>query len=227
MTTTPDLGPLYTALLAAQMDSKRIAHDGRVTFGGGYSYTSTEAIMAHGTAVLGRHGLAFLPTASSLQATGEQKPPFVLVRSWLLIHPESGGTLAMTQDWPVVPGKGRDLDKAVAAADTASYGYVLRDMLMLPRVEKGTDLNDMYQDSDLSAPERQSQHDPSWEGDRAAFCAALADLGCTYDGVKTMCAGIDRPKPSRMTRDQRSALLGWLQNDDGIAKYNSFADASE
>ena len=36
-------------------------------------------------------------------------------------------------------------------------------------------------------PSADDPHDPSWVGDRAGFCAALGDLGVSYDSVNRVC----------------------------------------
>ena len=47
----------------------------------------------------------------------------------------------MTLDWPIIPEKGRPWDKAHAGALTSSLAYFLRDLLLMPRVEEGTDMD--------------------------------------------------------------------------------------
>jgi hypothetical protein len=69
----------------------------------------------------------------------------VLVRRYRITH--SGGHFEdAVQQWPVVPEKGRPVDKAVASADTASLSYFFRNLLLLPRVEAGSDLDDDSRD---------------------------------------------------------------------------------
>lgn len=65
----------------------------------------------------------------------------VLNREYHLAHCPSGECVVFHQAWPVVPEKGRPTDKANAAADTASLGYFLRDLLLVPRVDEATDLD--------------------------------------------------------------------------------------
>jgi len=42
--------------------------------------------------------------------------------------------------WPVVPDRGRPPDKALASALTTSLAYLLRDLLLMPRVDPADDL---------------------------------------------------------------------------------------
>jgi hypothetical protein len=62
----------------------------------------------------------------------------------------------MTLDWPIIPEKGRPWDKAHAGALTSSLAYFLRDLLLMPRVEEGTDMDsgerDRKRQQNTSAP---------------------------------------------------------------------------
>lgn len=62
------------------------------------------------------------------------------------------------------------------------------------------------------APEKPApaEHHPSWEGDRAGFCAELSRLGTTYDKVCADLEHLKRPRPSAMTGEQRAKTLQWL-----------------
>jgi hypothetical protein len=62
-----------------------------------------------------------------------------LVRQFLLLH-TSGEERVLSTSWPVVPDKGRPLDKATASAATTSLAYLLRDLLLAPRVDPSDDL---------------------------------------------------------------------------------------
>lgn len=63
-------------------------------------------------------------------------------------------------------------------------------------------------------------HDPSWDGDRAGFCAALKDLdvSITYDQLKQFCLDEGWPKPSAVTQEKRKKLFNWLCTDGGADK---------
>lgn len=72
-------------------------------------------------------------------------------------------------------------------------------------------------------------HDPSWEADRAKFCAELGRMEMDYDVVAAVCLAMDppRPRPSGMTLDQRRGLLSWLRGDDGRARYRAAKDTAD
>lgn len=54
------------------------------------------------------------------------------------------------------------------------------------------------------------QHDPSWERDRARFCARLGELGTTYEAVKARCQADGWGKPSTWSHDDRELFLADL-----------------
>lgn len=236
---------LAAALVLAQMESRGVHKDKKNEFHR-YNYVSTEALIMEAQGCLHAHGLALHPGGSQLvtiTASGSAVVPqekgqafdaqpytvLILRRTWHLTH-AGGEVLEWSQDWPIVPERGRPLDKATAAADTASLGYTLRDLLLLARVEKGTDLDDDSRDDgrrDPAPPPRSAAkpppstekrpHDPSWESARAGFCAALGELGLSYDAVADWCEAMHKPRPSEMPSDQRGKLLAALQaNTSGM-----------
>lgn len=263
-----NLQKLSEALVKAQMESRGVTKDKANDFHR-YRYASTEALILEAQGCLHTHGLALHPVGSEIVAVagsvGVIIPPdknqaasadlltlLILRRRWRLTH-SSGEAMEWGQDWPIIPERGRPFDKATAAADTASLGYTLRDLLLLARVEKGTDLDDDERDAKPQdrQPARQGNpfdgapprdnvrppprdptprapanqpaaptdegHDPSWQADRAAFCARLGELGVNYDTVKAVTASINKPKPSQMNTAQRKALVGWLAGPAGKA----------
>lgn len=228
---------LAAALVLAQMESRGVHKDKKNEFHR-YNYVSTEALIMEAQGCLHAHGLALHPGGSQLvtiTASGSAVVPqekgqafdaqpytvLILRRTWRLTH-AGGEVLEWSQDWPIVPERGRPLDKATAAADTASLGYTLRDLLLLARVEKGTDLDDNSRDAEPppqrqqrpivkpSAPNGKAPHDPSWEAARPGFCAELGKIGLSYDAVADWCEAMSKPRPSGMPADQRGKLLAAL-----------------
>ncbi len=49
---------------------------------------------------------------------------------------------------------------------------------------------------------------------RAAFCAALGEIGLAYGEVASWCEARGRPRPSVMPADQRRKVLGYLKAGD-------------
>jgi hypothetical protein len=126
---------LATSLQKAQASVRAIAHDARNDFHK-YAYTSAEAIISECKSALNSYGLTLLPTCQQIVQVGEQ---IVLTRAFTLLH-TSGEERPLTTAWPVVPDKGRPLDKAAASATTTSLAYLLRDLLLAPRVDPADDL---------------------------------------------------------------------------------------
>ena len=158
MSDTPELA---AALVAAQASAKGLHHDQRTSFGPQYNYTSTESLILEAQKHLSANGLAFVCTVSKLSEFGVAQAVAKLSMVYTLTH--SGGQSQLyEQEWPVCPGKGRPMDKAVAAADTASLGYMLRGLLLMARVEKGTDLND-HREPDPPKQEQRREEQPQRE----------------------------------------------------------------
>src|SRR5262245_6361378 len=135
----PARGQLAGALARAQQRCRPAPHDRRNTFHG-YDYSSAESVIETARQALAESGLALLPVRQSLvgwEREGENR--FELERQFVLLH-ASGETCPVVVNWPVVPDKGRPLDKAVASAATTSLAYLLRDMLMMARVDPADDL---------------------------------------------------------------------------------------
>ena len=63
---------------------------------------------------------------------------------------------------------------------------------------------------------RRGGHHPSWEGDRARFCAALGEMGVKYDDLADYLHQRGRKRPSRITTKDREQVLKWLS--DGAAQ---------
>jgi len=130
---------LAKALSAAQKACRPAEKDSYNEFHK-YHYASAEAIITEAKAALAAGGLALVPLEQTLLGSARDGGDrFELERKFLLLHP-SGECLPLVSHWPVVPDKGRPLDKATASAATASLAYLLRDLLLMPRVAPEDDL---------------------------------------------------------------------------------------
>ncbi len=214
---------LSAALVEAQRSITGIEKDSQNTFHK-YKYVSGEAMIHYCSRMLTAAGLTVVPTSTALRSVegynvndGKTEwPLLIMVREYRISHGESGESLTMGQEWPVVPERGRPLDKATAAADTASLGYFLRTLLLVPRVDQGTELDDPSRDE--SGPPLKPQQparkiDPTWKDDRREFVAAVGDLSphLTMDALDAWCDSIRRPRPSAMTSAQRGKLMDYLE----------------
>jgi ERF superfamily protein len=147
-----DPASLARALVAAQQ-AVDVAGKDATNKHHGYDYASAEEIVAVGSAALGASGLAFSEESSAFEPfaiellrraeRGEKPYPDgiggalgVLTVVYELSH-ESGERRAIRHVFPVVPEKGRPLDKALAAARTECLAYALRGLLLMQRRAKG------------------------------------------------------------------------------------------
>lgn len=191
MTEKNEQAGLFSALARAQAAAKNVEKDAKNSFHK-YNYVSAEAMIAEAKACLSTEGLAVVPTSANLREPRPGEAPTggdgdlgkgartVLVASWLVCHSD-GGSLPIECEWPVIPEKGRPLDKALAAARTASLNYLLRDLLQLPRVEEGTDL-----DHDSRDQHRNGHREPP------APAAPTFNMGPVLDVAKAVLEGDDK-----------------------------------
>lgn len=133
---------LYAALARAQGEARAVEKDS-TNPNHGYRYASAEAMIIEARATLSRQGLAICPISYRLQERTYVERAYVeravlmLWVEYMLTH-TAGGTQMLESETPVLPGKGRPLDKATAAAKTHDLSYMLRGLLLLPRVEETT-----------------------------------------------------------------------------------------
>lgn len=132
-------GKLAEALSLARARCKAAAKDRENTFHK-YTYASAEAILNEAKDALDGSGLALVPLTQELRIQGSGNATFYELRRCLALVHASGESLPVRIDWPVVPDRGRPLDKAMAAAITTSLAYYLRDLLMMPRVDPDDDI---------------------------------------------------------------------------------------
>jgi hypothetical protein len=143
---------LFKAMARAQASAKGVEKDGWNQHNR-YGYASAEAIIRETKPDLAAEGFSIIPLSSEIivnplvrETTNKDGKPVNLgsvgtLRTTFMLCHVGGHSVKIARDWPIVPENGRPSDKAVAGADTASLGYFLRDLLLLPRVEPGTDLD--------------------------------------------------------------------------------------
>lgn len=122
-----------------------------------YMYASAEAVIAEAKAAMNANGLTLMAMSHNVELHTSETHWGMLQSSWRLLH-SSGDYLDLHSTWPIVVERGRPADKALASARTASLSYLLRDLLQLPRVEEGVDMDDASRDApQRDAPQRQQQ----------------------------------------------------------------------
>jgi hypothetical protein len=134
---------LAAAIVAAQRALPGVLKDAANSFHR-YRYVSSENMIRECRAALHEAGLALVPVSETMRPAPDLASfgaAAVLCASWELFHGASGESTPMAFEWPVVPEKGRPLDKALASARTTGLGYLLRDLLLAPRVDHEDDMD--------------------------------------------------------------------------------------
>lgn len=144
---------LSAALVKAQRSVKALEKDGDNKHHG-YYYTTSEAVIDEGRKALSENGLEF--DEATVATEWERVPPIVHIK-YLLSH-ESGESRAFEIDWPVLEGKGRPLDKALAGSLTTALAYKLRGLLLIPRSDNIADMN-KRDDRDHDVQDRRESND--------------------------------------------------------------------
>lgn len=124
-----------TTLRAALLDAQRAIHavgrDAKNSYHN-YNYTSAESIVVHCRAALNSAGLT-LTRASEYEFSPDST---IWIRSVWTLSAATDTSEQHTTVWPVIPDKGRPIDKAFAGALTSSLAYYLRDLLLVPRADE-------------------------------------------------------------------------------------------
>lgn len=134
---------LIQALLNAQLSVAGVQKNARNDFAK-YDYVSADGMVGQLRLSLLNNGLVFFRRSWSLN-NGQVHSVFVLS------HPESGESEESAVSMPVVETKGRPSDKAVLGALTTCLSYVLRDLLLVPRVDE-LEIDNRSNDDVVSKP---------------------------------------------------------------------------
>lgn len=155
----PTLTPcpeLSKALAAARDRCKAAAKDARNPHHN-YSYASADNVIATAADALDSSGLALVPVREEMRIISAANVAYYLLDRLLILTHASGEYIPLEVcGWPVIPDRGRPLDKAYAIALTSSLAYKLRDLLQMPR---GTQ-DDMGAQNDGSAPQAEPVPNP-------------------------------------------------------------------
>jgi hypothetical protein len=124
---------LASALLAAQQALPSVGKDSKNSFHH-YNYTSSEAMIGACRSVL--HGAGLVLRRAGWRFEGTPEGGGLVTSQFILTHSESGEAVTDEVAWLAIPEKGRPIDKALAGSLTASMGYYLRDLLLVPREDE-------------------------------------------------------------------------------------------
>lgn len=217
---------LFVALIAAQKSIQGVVKTGKNTHQK-YAYATTESMIRECREALHGQGLTLITTASTIL---DSTPPTVepewvkklgngregiatmlaalhpthLAKEYLLVH-ESGEVASLRQQWPIFVENGRGPDKAVAAALTASLGYFLRDLLLIPRVNSEDEL-----DSDATFKAKQAEEAAKQAAPKKKAATKKKSYGAEKDAALDEVR--DRMKLLRLKPDD---VAGWAAKYDG------------
>ena len=217
------------ALAKAQAMADRIAKDSTNDFAR-YDYTSAESMMDMWTQIAGPLGLSLYP--ASLAIDGD-----ILRACWVIEHAASGDARDIRADWPIVTGKGKPLDKALASARTSSLGYLIRDILIAPRVHPTDDMDHprWSKPEEKPAPKKAAPAPVKKAAPRAGQWSKPyqdALLACdgmpTPDEVTAICADVGKgAHPSDMDAKRIHGLIAYIATADGQARLSALRDRGQ
>lgn len=164
---------LFAALVRAQRIARAVEKDAHNSFHR-YSYASSEAVISEARGALGEAGLAFFavsyevvrgefaeaaerePEPKDAKKQDHAKAYGILRAKYRLVH--EGGEATETESvTSIIPERGRPVDKAIASAKTFDLAYMLRALLLLPRVEEDTEVDRRDDRGHALREERRSQ----------------------------------------------------------------------
>lgn len=215
----------------------------------GYTYASDEDLLTVVQPAMAENGLSLIPTVVQISTTehspdGKGKPQWRtdLVVAYTLLH--TSGEMQVVQ----APGCGIDgEDKGTYKAMTGALKYALRHMFLVPtgqdaeraeapppkrqgRQQHDTEptaehrraAEDVKAERDRATAERQGKHHPSWDADRASWCAAVQQHGLNPDVAMDVIAAASKGvRPSAMDTVRRAKALQWLTSPDGALAYDA------
>lgn len=134
----------HAALAAAQAAVSPLSKDGKNEHHK-YRYTTSEAVIDEGRSALSANGLSLIcqrafvshedvvETLTTQDGEVKDRPArhYMLTACYRLFG--HGEQVEISSETPIIPEKGRPLDKALAAAKTYDLAYTLRSLLLIPR----------------------------------------------------------------------------------------------
>lgn len=229
---------LAQALAQAQASVSRVLKEDANSFHR-YQYASAEALMQAWTEASAPVGLSLIRVSQSRTKDDDDGQRW-LISEWQLLH-VSGEKMLLSDEWPIVPERGRPLDKAIASAKTSSLGYLLRDLMVAPRVLPGDDMDDSARDAANQAaaekaeakkkaqprrrkqqPKQKQQAKQQTTWDQQAFEQQCKQTGLEMSEVVQFLAHMKRPHPSQMSEADRAKIVPWLAKPEGSKMLANF-----
>lgn len=145
---------IATKLLAAQKIVAEATKDAKNSHHG-YSYATSDSIIALGKIALNDCGLVLLNDSWNVNVD-----KMCISGTFLLLEAEGDDKLSLNAELPFVPGNGRPNDKAVLASLTEMRGYLTLGLLQIERIE-GVDVSGRddtkWADDSPQRPQQQQQ----------------------------------------------------------------------
>ncbi len=224
------LGKLAGALAKAQKMVRAVAHDATNSFHR-YDYTSSEAVIEAAKDPLSDNELAVIPLEETLDGPRiettvkggkeESEARYELQCKFLLVH-SSGESMLILRHWPVCPDKGRPLDKATAASSTIALSYMLRDLLLMPRVAKEDEIAAREE-----RPAKQAAPQTITEDQASRLNRLLEDSGRTWAKGMQYLKLPENTKALSLTLPQYQKLAAACEKAIGEAKAKKTVQASK
>ncbi len=186
---------LAAALVSAQASAQAVEKKGR-NQAMRYNFASAEGLIQEARDALASAGLALVATRWDVKWVETRSS---LIVEYLLVH-VSGETMKFSAETAIVPGNGRPQDKAEASALTFSLGYFLRSLLLLPRVEEGSQVDERKDDVAKPPTEPTLEQKLTWS-------AELAEAQ-TYDAIGKVVSKAGGTAEVRAAANKRVAELG-------------------
>lgn len=174
-------GAIATALVQAQAAIRRVGHDAQNQHHR-YKYTSAEALIESAREPMAKAGLALIEAGFALRTLEGSAEIDV---TYIVAHASGESWTMPTHTMPVLPEKGRPMDKAVATARTYSLGYALRGLLKIPRTDTDDDV-DQRQEDDHRQPPAYDPAEALTMIEDLATCNAVAIEACAERAGKVM-----------------------------------------
>lgn len=119
-----------------------------------------------------------------------------------------------------------EVDRAALRVVKDRTGRYQDQVLDRPGAPLGAELAAWLADAAAPPVVEKPRHDPSWtDAERARFCAALNDLGTSYDDVAARLESKGSPRPSAMTTEQRAGVVRRLRAEAQAARAAAADDA--
>lgn len=193
---------LAQATAAAQAVGKRSKNEHHK-----YKYASSEDVIDEAREALSSCGLALVCVDAALTVlcdleTSDENGVLRKSTQWqaacayLLVH-SSGESLPIVSATPVLPEKGRPLDKSLATAKTYDLAYTLRSLLLLPRLDP-REIAEEPVDQRRESPPVAGGSDVERLLAGFAACTDAADLSDLTRRASVLLRDVPRDDPSRV-----------------------------